>query len=70
MIVDSQKRCVVQEKMRKNLSVFASFPVAVIKYSDKSNLREKEFILAHGCKGTVHHGGEVKTAGARMHAGN
>lgn len=32
-----------------------SFSVAVSKYSDKNNLRGKEFILAQGSRVTLHH---------------
>ena len=30
-----------------------SFPVAVIKYSEKSNLREKRFLLSHSSRWEV-----------------
>lgn len=39
------------------------FPVAVIKHSDKSNLRKKGFILAQ-FEGTVNHGREATAVGA------
>lgn len=34
-----------------------SFPLGVLKHSDKGNLKEKGFASTHGAR-TVHHGGE------------
>lgn len=41
-----------------------SFPDAGVKYTDRRNLREKGFILAHTVRGTIHHGTEAGMAGA------
>jgi hypothetical protein len=45
-----------------NSSLFISFSVAVIKYPDSSDLREKGLILTHGSKYSP--GEEVKEPGA------
>lgn len=42
----------------KAMWVLVSFPVALIKSSDKGNLRREGFILAHCSR--VHHGREVR----------
>lgn len=46
-----------------DVAAFVSFPVAVVKCSDRSNVRERWLILLSQPKGTVHHNGEVKVAG-------
>lgn len=46
-----------------DVATFVSFPVAVVKCSDRSNVRERGLILLSQFKGTVHHNGEVKVEG-------
>lgn len=46
-----------------DLVAFVSFPVAVVKCSDRSNVRERGLILLSQSKGTVHPNGEVKVEG-------
>lgn len=42
--------------------VIAPFSVAMVKHSDRSNLRRKKSLLVHSSK--AHHGGKVMAAGA------
>jgi hypothetical protein len=49
----------------KHLVVFVSFPVAVIKCSDRNDLKESGVVQASQMRiHTVHHAGKSKAAGA------